>query len=1356
MKKQFILTLVASMIAMAPCAAQEAAPHQGLQKKVELPARKQLLPARRVKKNVPQADIAAYQGRTFYGALNNSDAWDGVGIGSVPYGVYTFTMGSEADFQPVSTNLVYNFMASAFSRDCLYGVQALSIMGALNGARYQALDAENFNTVWEEMRDGSYGIIPSVMAYDPTCDKTYAAMYNDELNGLNWAVFNKTTRQFDILHKWTNDFQPLTLAATPDGQFYCIDGNGYLYMIDKTNGEAEMVGETGVQPTNYVQAMGYDGRTAKFVWQAVDVSGSNLYAVDPVTASAELIERLSKNEQVSSLFFKENAALDKAPAAIDNLRFEFTENGGTTGYLRFTIPAKSYDGESMMGQLKMDVWLDGEKIKDNVGALTGQSLKLAVDLTNDNHYAYVVLRNDVGSSPLNYVYAYAGYDVPKAVTGVTLAVENGQANLTWTAPEGGVNNGYIDFDHLTYKVVRMPDNVVVAESLSGTAFSETLPTKMERYYYLVAPVNGEGKQGEFTESNRILAGESFGTPYFDDFSDESTQSLWTIVDNNNDTYTWTYNLWSAAMSINTISWDIEVGCDDWLVSPGIALNPGITYAYIVNMRNTFANYPERVKLLIGTDPSDLSTFTVLDENNAYDVLGNATDWECDFQVEAEGTYYFAIQCGSLKADNCSGLFVNSVSVEALGANGAPAEVTNLAVTPEESGEMEAVVSFTAPVNTLGGEPLAGNISANIYRDDAETAIHTLTDITPGAEVAWTDNTVQGVGKHKYTVAPANAEGEGKKVSQSAFIGVFTPTYSESFDTESSAEFYTTQANIGTEAYPTKWTWQSYSQNLGLSASLNPGSHVWLYLPAIKLDAESVYEFSFIWNHNVWDGTGADAFIYNGMQPDSTAQALLAPLPYTAYGANLPVAQDIVTTEAGKYYPSIFIEGSKDFAYAMPTIDDVVVKFVASAFAPYAVENLKAEADQDGQLLTNLSFTAPVNDYAGRALEGNMKVDIFRGDNAIPVQTFNDVKPGDALSWQDQQPLHGFNNYLVVATNDKGRGKAVTDTVYVGVDVPNAVDNFAIVGSDDNQKAILSWEAPTEGIHGGVLDASLVYMVFEYFPENPDETKISFLTTDLKDLSYVVSPEPTDKQTVHYYGVMAATSAGYEMIKLDYVVLGKPYDLPFTESFANGAETSEVWMAGGENTSYAAWVEAQDDANFIAQDGDNGYARYYNGSYYGNRLMGELVTPKFKLDPEADTLTFAVYRGLTSTNVEMPCLLVEQNINDGAFEAISDTIFVAGDGNEPGWYEFVLPMKTYQGANFSTLKFKGFASNMNELVLIDNIRIVGKRPTDGIRNMELRLTDGDIYDLSGRKVPTTAPKGVYIIRKGEQTRKVTVK
>ena len=141
----------------------------------------------------------------------------------------------------------------------------------------------------------------------------------------------------------------------------------------------------------------------------------------------------------------------------------------------------------------------------------------------------------MGSSPLNYVYAYAGYDVPKAVTGVTLAVENGQANLTWTAPEGGVNNGYIDFDHLTYKVVRMPDNVVVAESLSGTAFTETLPTKMERYYYLVAPVNGEGKQGEFTESNRILAGESFGTPYFDDFSDESTQSLWTIVDNNNDT-----------------------------------------------------------------------------------------------------------------------------------------------------------------------------------------------------------------------------------------------------------------------------------------------------------------------------------------------------------------------------------------------------------------------------------------------------------------------------------------------------------------------------------------------------------------------------------------------------------------------------------------------------------------------------------------------------------------------------------------------------------------------------------------------------------------------------------------------------
>ena len=44
----------------------------------------------------------------------------------------------------------------------------------------------------------------------------------------------------------------------------------------------------------------------------------------------------------------------------------------------------------------------------------------------------------------------------------------------------------------------MPGNVLVAEGLTEGEFSETLPSKMERYYYIITPFNGDGKRGEET------------------------------------------------------------------------------------------------------------------------------------------------------------------------------------------------------------------------------------------------------------------------------------------------------------------------------------------------------------------------------------------------------------------------------------------------------------------------------------------------------------------------------------------------------------------------------------------------------------------------------------------------------------------------------------------------------------------------------------------------------------------------------------------------------------------------------------------------------------------------------------------
>jgi hypothetical protein len=71
------------------------------------------------------------------------------------------------------------------------------------------------------------------------------------------------------------------------------------------------------------------------------------------------------------------------------------------------------------------------------------------------------------------------------------------------------------------------------------------------------------------------------------------------------------------------------------------------------------------------------------------------------------------------------------------------------------------VSFTAPSLQLNGQPLAGDITANIYRDSEQSAVATI-PVVAGQNASWTDNTVAGVDIHTYTVAIENEMGEGKR------------------------------------------------------------------------------------------------------------------------------------------------------------------------------------------------------------------------------------------------------------------------------------------------------------------------------------------------------------------------------------------------------------------------------------------------------------------------------------------------------------------------------------------------------------------------------------------------------------------
>ena len=1358
---------------------------------VKTQARAKMLSTRPMKLNKKAPGADAFDGVTMYVNLTNSDDWAGYGIGSVPYGIYSYTLGSEADFQALSTDLRYNFMASAMGRDQLVGARPMEIFGALNGVEYVGLSRNDFSELWAQVFEQvDYSFIPSVMAYDVTSDVIYSVQYNQDLTGLNMAKWNPAIKMFETIAPWPNNFQPLTLGFTPDGTMYCVGADGNFYQLDKETGDARAIGALGYMPTMYVQGMGYEPSSGCFLWMAVTQQGSGIYAINPYDASTTLVQELTKNEQATTVFFKDNTAPAAAPAGASDLAFNF-DGGATSGTITFTVPTTTYGGGVLTGNVTMSVWLDGEPIANQVSVAPGSAQQFSQEVENDNHYVYVLFENEGGFSPVSSLYTYAGYDTPLPVTNVNLTVTDGVSHLTWDAPAGGVNGGYLD--NVTYMVIRMPGSEVVAQGLTECEFSETLPTKMERYFYIVVPFNGDGKRGDDAYSNGVLTGSAFEVPYFDDFSDVSTRDLWTIVNNNDDRsqwgseYTWQFNDYNGCWGMSTGSYALGEGLDahdDYLISPGITIEKGISYALIVNMRNTFANYKERASLLIGTDPTDISTFTVLASDDAYDTGGTTTPWEADFLVEESGTYYFAVRAYTSREDNASSIFVYSMAVNRLGRSTAPAEVTDLTITPDEAGEMIADVTFTVPTTQLDGAPLTGDLTASVYRDGVEPAVAQF-PVAVGGNASWTDNTVEGVGVHTYTVAISNESGEGKRVSAEAFIGVYTPTYTNTFDTEADARFfYTVNDSSIYSSNEYRWIWSSYNQNLALGGYgyfvQHPTENIWLYMPAIKLEKDMVYTYAFNWTYSSYNQT-CPGYAGIGMGTNPDAQTVYPDqLPFTNYGEKVLIENEVIATETGKYYPSILMVADVASSYISPSIDDISITLVGSAFAPYSVENLVVEHDLTGLLKVNFAFNAPSVDYAQRPLEGPLTVYIYRAGSAIPLMTFENVEPGQALEWVDEQPLRGNNSYIVVAENSYGRGKASTADVFAGVDVPLAVGNYWIRGNEDNQQAILTWDAPEGGVNGGVLDGSLTYTIVEYFPDGatPEEQMVILGTTT--ETTFTVEREPSTEMEMHYYAVIPSTSAGVGQAVIDDIVLGQLKPVPFNESFENAILSTTGWVADADVANYGTiWYILNDGDEMTSQDGDNGYALCYNGNYYSSYHWSDLITPKVQIDPSKRyMLSFWAYTGYPSSSAILPTLVVSQSIDDAPYEELI-TIDVTQGNNE--WEYFEIPLTGTELAHFAKVSFRGYMSTMSERIWLDNISITAMETPSGIDELTSReqvavvkggiSIDGfegqqvRVYSIDGRQVSAfvadgskTLPvaPGIYIVTVGKQAYKVSVR
>ena len=707
-------------------------------------------------------------GRELWGNVAYQEGWSS---DNAPYGLYSFTAQSPLSVSMLFENSSMIASGGAALIDGMYHAVELNTDYASWGMVFlyhTVYDTETGEMVGS-MQDISDKLdLAATETAQDASGTVYGEFFTSDLNSTELGVIDYGNMTRTTIGSLSQTY--VALGMSKEGVLYGVSTDGNLYSIDKATAAETKIGPTGLTIANaqgsyYGQSGEIDPATNTFYWAAIDINGSSaLYTVDLATGAASKVADFPSSEQIYGVVVPQPAAADAAPAKAENLAASFPE-GALSGTLSFDVPSKTYGGQDLTGDVSYTVSVDGEKVKEGTAA-AGAKTDCALDVAEGSHKFTVVLSNAAGNGPKASLDSYVGFDTPMAVTDAKFDLDKstGKATVSWTAPAAGVHSGYLG--ELKYDVVRYPDNKKVAEGISETSFVDQLPTdgQLTAYSYGVTAVNGE-KRSEEAKTGVQSVGTAIVPPYFQGFDDESSFSLFSVLDANGDEKTW---LWDKTNSAAEYLFDSNNNADDWLMSPTFKLEGGKVYTVTFKTWRGLNSFPEKLEVKYGKGNTVADMTETLAEG--FEVPFVRTVISKDIVMKEDGDINVGFHAIS-DADNYA-LFVDSISVSAGKSATAPGAATDLKVVPDASGALTAKVSFTAPDKDYAGNPGKDLTKVEVLRDGE--VVKTFDAPAKGAALSF-DDAVEKPGTYSYAVVAYNADGQGAtSAAVTAYIGEDTP------------------------------------------------------------------------------------------------------------------------------------------------------------------------------------------------------------------------------------------------------------------------------------------------------------------------------------------------------------------------------------------------------------------------------------------------------------------------------------------------------------------------------------------------------------------------------------------------------
>lgn len=968
--------------------------------------------------------------------------------------------------------------------------------------------------------------------------------------------------------------------------------------------------------------------------------------------------------------------------------------------VKVTAPTHTIRGDVASSMTKLVVLRDGGEVKEFASPAAGQEYTFTDYAAQPGNHTYgVQAYNEKGAGALVEAVASVG-GTPEKQTWLNgrpcwaKYTPDGKIRIEWPAATDAADykietlggreiTGVRD---TFYSVVRESrgDKDVECYAIYDTGFEAG--TEPIGWQYKISKLDEDGNATQIGLTNYLCLNNQ--VPYYPNMSTQT--SLYAFTLDNDYEYSWQYYGSNGGYVGSSVSRpygyaDKTYYYNNWLISPGLMLSKDKFYRVKVTGCSDSGTTTYTIKAGKGSyrDALDITVteaHPTVDGDNYLTVV--QTD-EMFLSVPDDGQYFIGIMGSIPNAVSSDALRLQRFDI--IEVNGSLPDVP----TDVKVAYGDGTITFNVPAKAINGTDIEGLEKIEVLKNGE--LYQTITEgVIPGAAMSISIEVKAGV-TDVYAIRAYNAAGQGESASAKVFV-LSTP-YSNDFSQKTDLDGFTCINNLGTR------------QNFHLQYDKvrlfydEAGSDHWLITPPITLNAGQYYQFNYNAKATADDAGHMEIMLGNAAIADSMKQVISERFVLNSEQNIFNGLHEewFTVEETGQYYIGFHVTHDPGRHNHEVYIDDLQIAAGVAGTVPDK-GTLVVTPAADGSLTAQLTYTAPTLGLNGTPLNTNSTQDVYfyiNGEQTGGIMA--DGTPNPATRTFKAYP--GQTVSITVAVEEDmpyifsartgWNGRLTYFDAFVGINIPSYPDPSSIVLTETQPygHVKMTWAPVTTDYEGYPLNPdNLVYevMSLQQSVYNPDNIVEVPVVTDIKGTEVEFDAISKDApQTMKRYVLRARNplGKGSQGVLTQYVNVGKPYRMPYRETFAGDDKQPGVKTAIFSETleGMINWGLMTD--GLISVNSGDGDGCYLSMEALGIGCKGRFFTGKVNLGSGINpSLSMLVYNydmsGTDKTSGNLLEFLV-YSYGDRQWHSLGEEKTVDEICNgRPGWNKITIDLSEY--------------------------------------------------------------------------------